>query len=296
MVWSVDVSSKRSPISPTPTHVLLGHDDEVTCVAVNADLDVVVSGSKVRTPGCGRDGNAASGVSHLFARSMLAQDCSCIIHTLRKGNYVRSIYPPGGGCIRWLGVSSQGHIVVFSQVPLGARALHAPLAVRRAGVYVSAQTNTLHLYSINGRHLRSVDAGERLYAFVFSKDGELIITGGSHKVIQMRETHRCAVVVRSARARLSRPACAQPARGVRAAAGVVDDSLAVHHGGGADAAGGPAKGPDSHVCAARRPHSTARRAAPQQHRVLMDCTGRHQCFVHDEATCFVKSLATGSVH
>ncbi len=72
-----------------PRHILYGHDDEVTCVAVNSDLDVVVSGSK---------------------------DGSCIIHTLKRGRYVRSIYPPDSGPLRWVGISSTGNIVTYSLV------------------------------------------------------------------------------------------------------------------------------------------------------------------------------------
>jgi hypothetical protein len=89
----VSSSSTSAGIEPyiveRPLHILYGHDDEVTCVAVNTDLDIVVSGSK---------------------------DGTCIIHNVRKGRYVRSIYPPNGGALRWVGISSQGLIVTYSLV------------------------------------------------------------------------------------------------------------------------------------------------------------------------------------
>ena len=49
MVWSVSHSSalgsSRPPIAEKPRLVLHGHDDEVTCVAVHAELDTILSGS-----------------------------------------------------------------------------------------------------------------------------------------------------------------------------------------------------------------------------------------------------------
>lgn len=76
MVWEVgavttQISTRAGGdeeyIGQTPIHILYGHDDEVTCVDVNQDLDIVASGSK---------------------------DGSCIIHTLKTGAYLRTIYPP----------------------------------------------------------------------------------------------------------------------------------------------------------------------------------------------------------
>lgn len=37
-----------SGLSPRPVQVLCGHDQEVTCVAISTELDMAVSGSKVR--------------------------------------------------------------------------------------------------------------------------------------------------------------------------------------------------------------------------------------------------------
>lgn len=37
-----------SGLAPRPVQVLCGHDQEVTCVAISTELDMAVSGSKVR--------------------------------------------------------------------------------------------------------------------------------------------------------------------------------------------------------------------------------------------------------
>lgn len=37
-----------SGLSPRPVQVLCGHDQEVTCVAISTELDMAVSGSKVK--------------------------------------------------------------------------------------------------------------------------------------------------------------------------------------------------------------------------------------------------------
>ncbi|KAH9551888.1 hypothetical protein CY35_09G037400 [Sphagnum magellanicum] len=71
-----------------PRHVLCGHDDSVTCIAVRVELDIVVSGSK---------------------------DTTCILHTLRDGTYVRSLQHPNGSAITMLAVSQHGLLVMYSK-------------------------------------------------------------------------------------------------------------------------------------------------------------------------------------
>ena len=72
-----------------PKHVLYGHDDEVTCVAVSAQYDLVASG--------GRDG-------------------SIILHTLRTGRYTRTVPPPASArpaAVRFLHVTIHGVLVAY---------------------------------------------------------------------------------------------------------------------------------------------------------------------------------------
>eukprot|EP01018_Ginkgo_biloba_P014188 Gb_28819 [translate_table: standard] len=74
-------------LSDKPCHILCGHDDVVTCVAVRVELDLVVSGSK---------------------------DSTCIFHTLREGRYVRSLHHPNGSAISKMVVSQHGLLVMYS--------------------------------------------------------------------------------------------------------------------------------------------------------------------------------------
>ena len=64
MVWDVHVD-RELPLNPHPRHILYGHDDSVTCVAISPEMDIVVSGS---------------------------DDGTVVVHNLRDGAYVRSIY------------------------------------------------------------------------------------------------------------------------------------------------------------------------------------------------------------
>jgi len=75
-------------VCKVPRWVLFGHDDEVTCVDVNCELDIVVSGGK---------------------------DGTLLLHTLQKGGFVWSLQPFGPVPItRILTVPIQGHIVAYS--------------------------------------------------------------------------------------------------------------------------------------------------------------------------------------
>jgi WD40 repeat protein len=143
MVWRVD-SALRLPVVPAPLHVLYGHDDEVTCVAVNQDLDVVASGSK---------------------------DGSIIIHTCRKGHYVRSVYFAESAPLHWLAVSPEGLIVAYLQ-----------------------KTRKLFVFNINGRRLCLDGVGESLFSLALSPDGRYLLTGGEERTLLVRETHNLGTV------------------------------------------------------------------------------------------------------
>lgn len=64
MVWRVCVERESQPLDSRPLFTLYGHDDSVTSLVINAELDVVVSGS---------------------------DDSTIIVHNLRDGTYIRSI-------------------------------------------------------------------------------------------------------------------------------------------------------------------------------------------------------------
>ena len=72
-------------------NILYGHEDEITCLDVSEDLDIVVSGSKDKT---------------------------AIIHTLLHGKYVRSISLPKNASINQIKISKEGNILIYSHVSL----------------------------------------------------------------------------------------------------------------------------------------------------------------------------------
>ena len=127
-------------------HKLVGHDDTVTCVAVSEELDLVASSSA---------------------------DGTCILHMLQKGNYLRSICPGSQQAfdgIQWTPVESRAtHIVPVQWVGLS-----------NSGVINTYRSNdfSMHSYSINGRHLAHRETIDRLFAFVYTIDGEMIVAGG----------------------------------------------------------------------------------------------------------------------
>uniref|UniRef100_A0A8C9XVM0 Neurobeachin-like protein 2 n=1 Tax=Sander lucioperca TaxID=283035 RepID=A0A8C9XVM0_SANLU len=90
IVWQVlQQGGFSSGLSPRPVQILVGHDQEVTCVAISTELDMAVSGSK---------------------------DGTVIVHTVRRGQFLRTLRPPGDSCvpaqISGLQVGLEGHIVV----------------------------------------------------------------------------------------------------------------------------------------------------------------------------------------
>ena len=88
------------PVSPSPVHILYGHDAAVNAVACCASLDIVASAS---------------------------DDGTVILHSLHKGTYLRSLYidkgeggrsgsygesrsPPR---VEWVDITSCGNIVTY---------------------------------------------------------------------------------------------------------------------------------------------------------------------------------------
>jgi hypothetical protein len=97
MVWAVGSSARGGPpqLSEKPRHVLHGHDDEVTCVVVSAEVNTVLSGS--------RDGTA-------------------IVYSLRSGVYLRTIHHPADQSVDLVALGATGWIALCS---LTDRTIHA---------------------------------------------------------------------------------------------------------------------------------------------------------------------------
>jgi hypothetical protein len=87
LVWDItNCSSVNKYGLVAPIHTLYGHDNKVTCVAINCAMNMIVSGSS---------------------------DGTLMIHDL-YGRYVRSIYIPDRGCVKSFVVSQLGNIFVLS--------------------------------------------------------------------------------------------------------------------------------------------------------------------------------------
>lgn len=188
IIWELNIMRENEPIVYPPSFYLYGHDDSVNCVAVNAELDLVVSGS---------------------------DDGTLMLHSLRDGSYLRSIII--GATIssksplaqaknssrsvrvtdstrksvaavtssRKANVSSS---MSFANFEHRAKRRVSLLAISSNGFIISycVDGNLLSAHTINGRYVKSVDARERLYALCFSEDGRVLVTGGERCLVVMR--------------------------------------------------------------------------------------------------------------
>ncbi|XP_021027034.1 neurobeachin-like protein 2 isoform X1 [Mus caroli] len=138
MVWRLlQQSGLSAGLAPKPVQVLYGHVAAVSCVAISTELDMAVSGS---------------------------EDGTVIIHTVRRGQFVAALRPPGAtlpGPVSHLALGAEGQIVVQSS------------ACERPGAQV---TYSLHLYSVNGRLRASVTLTEQPTALTVAEDFVLLGT------------------------------------------------------------------------------------------------------------------------
>nr|XP_054599164.1 neurobeachin-like protein 1 isoform X1 [Nothobranchius furzeri] len=150
MVWQV-LQQGGAPVglSPKPVQVLYGHTDEVVSVAISTELDMAVSGS--------RDGTV-------------------IIHTVRRGQYMRCLRPPCDSSlplsVLHLAVSWEGHLLVHTCLE---------------GKATLKDKNMLHLYSVNGKHLCSEALKEQLTDMCVS--GEYVVVGSEQGYLSIRDLY-----------------------------------------------------------------------------------------------------------
>ncbi|XP_042558754.1 LOW QUALITY PROTEIN: neurobeachin-like protein 1 [Clupea harengus] len=156
MVWQV-LQQGGAPVGlyPKPVQVLYGHTDEVVSVSISTELDMAVSGS--------RDGTV-------------------IIHTVRRGQYLRSLRPPCESSlpvsIMHLAVSWEGHLVVHTCVE---------------GKATLKDKNALHLYSVNGKHLCTEALREQVTDMCVS--GEYVVMGSEQGYLSIRDLYSLALCV-----------------------------------------------------------------------------------------------------
>ncbi|XP_045082156.1 neurobeachin-like protein 2 isoform X2 [Coregonus clupeaformis] len=156
IVWQVlQQGGFSSGLSPRPVQVLCGHDQEVTCVAISTELDMAVSGSK---------------------------DGTLIIHSVRRGQFLRTLRPPGESClparVTELQVGMEGHIVAQTALE---------------GLTAGKEKYSLHVYSVNGCLLSSVSLEEQVTALYLVPD--YIILGTQQGNLHIRHLHSLVLAV-----------------------------------------------------------------------------------------------------
>nr|XP_048315334.1 neurobeachin-like protein 1 isoform X2 [Myodes glareolus] len=150
MIWQImQQGGTAVGLASKPFQILYGHTDEILSVGISTELDMAVSGS--------RDGTV-------------------IIHTIQKGQYMRTLRPPCESSlfltIPSLAVSWEGHIVIYSS-------LEEKPALK--------DKNMLHVFSINGKYLGSQVLNEQISDMCII--GEHIITGSLQGLLSIRELH-----------------------------------------------------------------------------------------------------------
>ena len=207
MVW--DVSTDRElPLKSQPQYILYGHDDSVTCVAINPELDVVVSGSDDGSVIIHnlRDGtyvrsivdsamtysSIAKNLSALNADASFAEEAS--IHgDLLDGNGRRMSLRPSAATT----LALSNHPSSPSHASSGAQAAHRKitwvgLSKEAYVITYSADDQLLSTFSMNGLLISSRTVPEALYAFMLSEDGKVLITGGSSCLVVFRWVRFCS--------------------------------------------------------------------------------------------------------
>ncbi|XP_071791552.1 neurobeachin-like protein 1 [Asterias amurensis] len=149
MIWEISYQGGvASGVGSQPVQTLYGHDDEICCVAISTELDMAVSASK---------------------------DSTVIIHTIMKGHYVRTLRPsalnlPLPISIPCLTISNEGHIA----------ALCAPLHSKKN----TQDVCSLHVYSINGKHLSTAIVSSKINHL--DSIGEFLLTADDKGDVTIR--------------------------------------------------------------------------------------------------------------
>jgi WD40 repeat protein len=215
MVWEI-LNDKENPFGSNPLHILFGHDDAVTCVAVNAEFDLVASGSEDGTIILHnlRDG--------LYIRSII-NDMSLISQQIKQQNYTPlsnsgsavfvspRIFSPRFESNTDFDVlntsgsttANDGLTTPRGQTNSNAEATNVQhkKKVNWIGIskdlYIvtySADDQLLCTYSLNGNLIRTKFIVETLLAILISEDGKVLITGGNSCLVVFRWVYICEYI------------------------------------------------------------------------------------------------------
>ncbi|XP_070436866.1 neurobeachin-like protein 1 isoform X1 [Equus przewalskii] len=150
MIWQItQQGGVPVGLASKPFQILYGHTDEVLSVGISTELDMAVSGS--------RDGTV-------------------IIHTIQKGQYMRTLRPPCESSLLLtvpsLAISWEGHVVIYSSIEEKT---------------TLKDKNALHVFSVNGKYLRSQVLKEQVSDMCVI--GEHVITGSLQGFLSIRDLH-----------------------------------------------------------------------------------------------------------
>lgn len=156
MIWQISQQGGVSgDLSAKPIQILYGHTDEITSVGISTELDMAVSG---------------------------ARDGTVIIHTIRRGQYMRTLKPPTDSSLVMtipnLVVSADGHIVIHSSLE---------------GKGTLKNKNALHLYGVNGKYLGSESLKEQVLDMCVN--GEYIVIGSRQGHLSIRDLYSLSLSV-----------------------------------------------------------------------------------------------------
>ena len=195
----IDARGMWRPIIPYPLLVLHGHDAPVTSVSVSCDLGVIISAS---------------------------EDGTAIVYSLTDGAYIRtlgksSIYksPDIGAFSRQRVVvgrddSSHQHLsstttatspsLLVADATSGVSGFASVGIVTWVGVTAEGGNIVLYfgddmllrVYTLNGKLVGETEIYERLHALIFSEDGKYLVTGGTSRVVTVRDICCSMTVVR----------------------------------------------------------------------------------------------------
>lgn len=103
-----------------------------------------------------------------------SKDGTCVFHTLQEGRYVRSLRHPQGRPLSKLIASRHGRIVLY------------------------ADDLSLHLYSVNGRHISTAESNCRLSCLQLSSCGDFLVCAGDQGQITVRSMNSLDLLIKYA--------------------------------------------------------------------------------------------------
>ncbi|XP_028924584.1 neurobeachin-like protein 1 isoform X1 [Ornithorhynchus anatinus] len=150
MIWQIaQQGGVPVGLATKPFQILYGHTDEISSVGISTELDMAVSG---------------------------ARDGTVIIHTIQKGQYMRTLRPPCESSLLLtvpsLALSWEGHIVVCTSIE---------------GTTNFKDKHALHLFSVNGKYLGSESLQEQVLDMCVA--GEHIVMGSLQGFLSIRNLH-----------------------------------------------------------------------------------------------------------